>query len=108
MADYKDYLPNVAKYATPVDEAAVKGIVRHCGIALAKRDSSLVSMTDKKERDRVRDSFLKKKLALTAPEGELDAAVASVGATMQAEHDKSRVTVYYLLAAKFEKLDLFH
>jgi hypothetical protein len=108
MADYKDYMPNVAKYTATVDEAAVKGIVRHCGIALAKRDSSLVSMTDKKERDRVRDSFLKKKLALTVPEGDLDAAVASIGETMKAEHDKSRVTVYYLLAEKFEKLSMFH
>lgn len=108
MADYKDYLPDVAKYVTAVDEPAVQGIVKHCGIALAKRDSSLVSMTDKSERDRVRDSFLKKKLALTVDDAELDAAVKAVGETLKAEHDKSRVTVYYLLAEKFGKLDLFH
>ncbi len=108
MADYQDYLPNIATYTQVVDDAAVKGIVRHCGIALTKRDSSLVSMTDKSERDRVRDSFLKKKLGLTDSDSDLDAAVKAIGESMKAEHDKSRVTVYYLLAEKYGKLDAFH
>ena len=108
MADQTDYVANVAKYTKTVDEAAVKGIVKHCGIALQKKDSSLVAFSDTKERGTVRDSFLKKKLALTASDADLDAAVKAVGETMKAEHDKSRVTVYYLLAEQFEKLDLFH
>ena len=108
MADYTEYVPNVAKYTTTVDDAAVKGIVRHCGIALQKRDSSLVAFTDKSERDRVRNNFLVKKLALTSPEVDLDAAVVAVGEALKGEHDKSRVTVYYLLAEKFGKLDMFH
>ena len=59
-----DWAADVKKYVPDPDQAAIKGIVRHCGIALQSRDGSLVAMTDKTERDRVRDSFLKKKLEL--------------------------------------------
>ena len=86
MADHTDYLPNVASYhdsVDDVDEAAVKGIVRHLGIALRSRDASLVSSSDPAELARVRDGFLKKKLALTLSEAELDAAVKEVAETMK-------------------------
>ena len=43
MADFTEYVPNVQQYHAEADDAAVKGIVRHCGIALRNRDSSLVS-----------------------------------------------------------------
>ena len=103
-----EYLEDVKKYAPQTDEAAVAGIVKHCGIALRSRDASLVSCSDKAERDRVRDGFLKKKLALTQPDAELDKAVEGICQRMHAAHDKSRVTFYYLLAEQFGKLDLFH
>ncbi len=107
MADYTEYLPDVRKYHPEADDAAVKGIVRHCGIALVKRDSSLVSGSDKAELDRVRNGFLKKKLALTASDAELDASIATVMEAMKGDRAKSRVTVYYLLAKQHGKLDLF-
>ena len=47
-----DWAPDVKKYAPEADESAIKGIVRHCGIALQSRDASYVSCTDKAERDR--------------------------------------------------------
>ena len=50
---------------------------------------------------------MKKKLALTQDDAALDAALAEVGATMAGDRTKNRVTVYYLLAEKFDKLDLF-
>ncbi len=108
MADHAEYLPDVKTYHPEADEAAVKGIVKHCGIALAKRDSSLVSASDKSELDRVRDSFLKKKLGLTAPDAELDAAVNDVAEAMKGDRAKSRVTFYYLLAKKYDRLADFH
>jgi energy-coupling factor transporter ATP-binding protein EcfA2 len=91
-----DYLPDVKKYAANVNEAAVATIVKYCGIALRKPDSSMVSATDSKELATVRDGFAAKKLGLTA-------AVADIGIKaaiekMKAEHRKSRVTFYYLLA----------
>ena len=64
--------------------------------------------TDPEEMQRVRDSFLKKKLALTETDAHLDEAVKAVTDKMKAVRDKSRVTVYYLLAEKFGKLAMFH
>ncbi len=102
-----DWTEDVKIYAPDADDAAIAGIVKHCGIALQKRDSSLVSFTDTLETDRVRESFLKKKLALTEDDSTLDAAIAEVGKRMKADRTKNRVTVYYLLADKFNKLSLF-
>ena len=102
-----DWSADVKKYVPNANGSAIKGIVKHCGIALQKRDSSFVSCTDKSERDRVRDSFLKKKLGLTQPDVELDKAVMEVCTKMKADHDKSRVAFYYLLAEKYDKLSMF-
>jgi len=103
----EDWAVDVRKYAPGADDKVIAGIVRYCGIALQKRDSSLVSFTDKAEVARVRDNFLRKKLALTQPDAELDAAIAAVGETMKADRTKNRVTVYYLLADRFGKLASF-
>ncbi|WP_076260001.1 DUF2853 family protein [Intrasporangium flavum] len=103
----EDWAADVRKYSPNADDAAIKGIVRHCGIALQKRDSALVSFSDASETDRVRDGFMKKKLGLTDSDADLDAALAEVGKTMSADRTKNRVTVYYLLAEKYGKLDLF-
>jgi hypothetical protein len=101
------YLPHLQRYHDDVDQDALRGIVRHCGIALRSKDASLVSSDDPAELARVRDGFLKKKLALEQPDEELDAALADVMQRMAGDRAKSRVTVYYLLAHRFEKLDLF-
>jgi len=98
-----DYLADVRKYAPAADEAKVNAIVKHLGIALRNRDSSLVSCSDADERARVRESWCKKKLGLSG-DAELDAAILSVCETMKADHSKSRVTFYYLVADKLGKL----
>ena len=108
MADAQpDYAANIKTYAPTVNAAAVSGIVKHLGIALRSRDASLVSASDPAELARVRDGFMKKKLALTLPDAELDAALKEVMTRMAGERNKSRVTVCYLLAEKFGKLGLF-
>ena len=56
----------------------------------------------------MRDSFLKKKLALTGSDADLDNAVMEVCQKMKADRDKSRVAFYYLLAEKYGKLTAFH
>jgi hypothetical protein len=99
---------DVKKFADNVDEAAVAGIVRYCGIALQQKDSSLVAFTDKKEVERVRDHFLKHKLGLNDADQELDKAIMEVGEKMKTRHDKNRVTAYYLLADHFGKLPALH
>ena len=91
-----DYSADVAKYTTNVNEAAVKAIVKYCGIALQNRDSSLVSGTDPKELATVRDGFAAKKLGLSAEAA--DAGIQAVVAKLKGVSNKSRVTFYYLLA----------
>lgn len=103
----EDWLADVRKYDAAADEGVVAKIVSHCGIALRTRNASQVDFSDSKETDKVRESFLKKKLALTDPDATLDAAVAAVGARMTGAEDQNRVTVYYLLAQHFGKLDVF-
>lgn len=102
-----DWAADVKKYAAKADDAVIAGIVRYCGIALRNKDSSLVAFSDKTELDRVRNNYLKKKLGLTQSDAVLDKAIAKVGEVMKADRTKNRVTVYYLLAAEFKKLDLF-
>lgn len=103
----EDWLADVRKYVANADEAVVDKIVKYLGIALRNRDSSLVSFSDKKETDRVRENFLKKKLGLTHDDATLDAAIADVGTQMKADRTKNRVTVYYLLAQHFGLLNIF-
>jgi Protein of unknown function (DUF2853) len=91
-----DYKVDVSKYTPNVNEAAVAAIVKYCGIALRNVDSSLVSGTDEKELNRVRDGFATKKLALT-PE-QWASGSKTVLEKMKADKRKSRVTFYYLLA----------
>lgn len=91
-----DYAADVSKYTMNVNADAVKSIVAYCGIALTKRDSSLVSGSDATELATVRDGFAAKKLGLT-PEA-ADTGIKAVLEKMKAEHNKSRVTFYYLLA----------
>lgn len=103
----EDWAIDVKKYVPDADDGVIAAIVRYCGIALRSRDASLVSFTDPEETDRVRENYLKKKLALTDPDSVLDAAIASVGQRMSGDSTRNRVTVYYLLAAHFGKLGLF-
>lgn len=102
-----DYSHNVRKHATAVDAAAVAGIVRYLGISLRRPDSATVMPSDPAELRRLRESFLKRRLRLTLADGDLDEAVHDVMARLSREHDKSRVTVCYLLAERFGKLALF-
>ncbi len=103
----ENWLADVRKYAAHADEAVVAAIVKYCGISLQNRDSSLVAMSDVKERTLVRESYLKKKLGLTHSDTDLDAAVVTVGQVMKADRTKNRVTVYYLLAEHFGSLGIF-
>ena len=101
------YVDDIKKYTGSVNEAAVQGIVKHLGIALHKKDSSLVSASDPEERKRVRDGFMKKKLALTDSDADLEKSLGAVLDKMKADKTKERVTVCYLLAEHYGKLDAF-
>jgi len=98
-----DHVAAVKKYVPAADDKTINAIVKHLGIALRNRDSSLVSCSDPGELKTVRESWCKKKLGLSG-DAELDAAIKSVCETMKGDHDKSRVAFYYLVADKLGKL----
>jgi hypothetical protein len=96
MADISEYVADIKKYTSNVNEAAVSAIAKYCGIALRGKDSRYVSVTDAAEVKRVVDGFCAKKLGLDAKAAE--AAVKATGEKMKADRTKHRVTVYYLVA----------
>lgn len=99
-----NYSDDIKRYQPAVNDKAVAGIVKHLGIALKSNDASLVSCSSKDELARVRDSWLKKKLAIADDDAKLDKAISDVCAVMKGDAKKNRVTFYYLLAEKFGKL----
>ena len=91
-----DYSTDIAKYSSPVNEEAVKAIVKYCGIALRNADSAKVATSDAKEMATVRDGFAAKKLGLDKDAA--DAGLKKAAEKMKGNNAKSRVTFYYLLA----------
>ena len=100
-ASYQD---DIKRYQPNVNQKAVAGIVKHLGIALKSPAASFVSCSSKEELARVRESWLKKKLAVAGADAVLDKSIADVCATMKGDPKKHRVTFYYLLAEKYGKL----
>lgn len=98
-----DYLADVKKYDAGANADVVDKIVKHLGIALRNRDSSLVSCTDPEELKRVRDSWVGKKLGV-ADDAKADAAIEKTCKAMSADNTKNRVTFYYLVAKDLGKL----
>lgn len=99
-----DYVADVKRYVSDADPSKVEAIVKHLGIALKSRDASLVSCSSKDELARVRDSWCKKKLQATQPDADLDAAINDICETMKGDQRKQRVTFYYLLTQKLDKM----
>jgi hypothetical protein len=89
------------------DENITAKIIKHLGIAATSKDAKLVSCSDKSELDRVRESFLKKKLGLTDSDAELDAAIQSVCEKMKNDKNKLRATFYHLLVLHYGKESMF-
>jgi len=99
-----EYLDDVQRYCPDANRDAVVGIVKHLGIALKSQNASLVACSSKIELLRVRESWCKRKLGLTASDDELDKAIKEICGIMKDDARKQRVTFYYLLAEKYKKL----
>ncbi len=92
-----DYLTDVRRYDAGANEEHVKKIVKHLGIALRNKDSSLVACSDQAELDRVREKWCVKKFGATDA-AKCDKIITKVCETMSADKSKGRVTFYYLVA----------
>ncbi len=108
MADEKNavYNENVKAVCKSHDENAVSGIVKYLGIALrTSKDAATVACSDKAELERIREGFMKKKLALTDSDADLDKAIKEVCEIMgSSNRNKCRVAFYYLIAEKYSKI----
>lgn len=102
-----DWAADIKKYAPDADDAVIAKLLSTYRLALGNKDSAYVAASDSAELETVRKNFLKGKLALTDDDAVLDAAIKDVTTVMKDDRLKSRATVYYLLAAKFGKLDVF-
>lgn len=99
-----DHTADLKRHVPSPDEKAVAAIVKHLGIALKSKDAAMVSCSSKDELERIRESWLKKKLALTQADADLDKGIKEICEKMKGDRDKSRVAFYYLLADKYGKL----
>ncbi|MCC0043347.1 MAG: DUF2853 family protein [Brucellaceae bacterium] len=98
-----DYLADIRKYDALADPQIVDRIVKHLGVALHNRDSSLVACSDVSERERVREKWCEKKLGYQDAD-RADSTIDLVCQTMARDNSKSRVTFYYLVAKHLGKL----
>lgn len=103
-----DHHASVHTYAPHADTTIIDKMAATYRLVLSDRDSALVSASDPDELATVRENFLKKKLGLTQDDSELDAAIDAVLAQMKDGKPNPRLAVYYLLAEKFNKLDVFN
>ncbi|MEQ8305727.1 MAG: DUF2853 family protein [Hoeflea sp.] len=97
-----DYAADVKKYDAGASDETIGKIVKHLGIALRSRDSSMVACSDPSELARVSEKWCGKKLGVTGQAA--DDAVAKVCEMMQEDRSKARVTFYYLVAKELGKL----
>lgn len=101
----------IAKYANDLrtkckiepDMALLTKVTIGCGPAIYSADAETVAASDKAELERVKASFLMKKLGL-ADSPALDDAIAAVIKTYgQSERNKYRAVIYYMLTKHFGK-----
>ena len=103
--DMAPFLEDVKTYSDNVDENAVKAIVNSFKSQLKNRDAMTVACSQQKELNFIKKKYLKGRLNLSETNKVLDKAMDDVCNQMgKANRNKSRVTFYYLLAEKFDKL----
>ncbi len=108
MADDKNaaYHENVKAVCKKYDETVTSNIIKYLGIALrTSRDAATVACSDKSELERIREGFMKKKLALSDSDSDLDKALKEVCEQMGTSNkNKCRVAFYFLIAEKYSKI----
>lgn len=100
-----DHLADIKKIVPDADEAVVAQMEKTYRLVLSNRDSAQISYSDPTELATVRDNFVKKKLGVTDADADIDAVIKQVGAKISGH--KNRLTVYYLLAEHYGKLNTF-
>ncbi len=96
------YNADIKKHYGEVDEDFLAIVVKNLGPSIYKKDAELVSCSDSKELDTVRNNFLVKKLQMKESDEVLNGAIKEVCEELKASRNKYRATFYYALAKKFK------
>ncbi|MFC5337255.1 DUF2853 family protein [Leucobacter denitrificans] len=98
-------LEDIKKYAPGANESVVTNMEKAFARALSNEDTRMVAYSDRSDLAMVRETFVKGKLGIAAADALIDEAIADVGD--QVDGCAQRLTVYYLLAERYGKLDVF-
>ena len=105
LALYREF---VDKHGIKIDDELLAKVTVGMGPSIFKKDAELIACSDKDELERVRENFLKKKLALTQNDDELDKAIHEVcdeiGSSVK---NKFRAVFYALLVEKLNKQSIY-
>ncbi len=105
LAHYRDF---VAQHNITLDDALLVKVTIGLGPSIYNKNAELIACSQVDELTTVRENFLKKKLALTLSDKELDEAIKEVcqeiGSSVKT---KFRAVFYTLLVKKFDKADIY-
>lgn len=105
----------IAKYAADLkdkvgitpDMDLLTKVTIGCGPSIYNADAETVSGSDKAELERVKDSYLVKKLGLTDGPELMEAIDAVIEKYGRSNRNKYRPVVYYMLATHFGKQSVY-
>lgn len=111
MGKIDDIFPKLFAEAKGVDknisEDLVAAVCKYLGPNLFNKDASLVAYSDKKELERLRENFVKKKLGIKDSDEDIDAAIKSVGVAYgMSNRSKKRAVIYACLMKHYGKKSL--
>jgi len=101
------YSEKIKEIEPNFDAELLKKVTKGLGPSIYRADAETIACSDKSEKERVRENFLKKKLQLNLSDEELDKAVEEVCAKFPSRAKKYRAIFYYLLTKKFNKEDVY-
>ncbi len=104
----KTYIETLKNLNVEVDEELLKKVVDGLGPSIYNQDSSVVSCSDPKELQTVKENFLIKKLGME-DSAAWDHAIQEVCEQMgKSNRNKYRAVFYYLLVKKFGKEHIYN
>ena len=105
IARYADDLKNKCKMEP--DMALLTKVTIGCGPSIYSADSATVAASDPAELERVKTSFLIKKLGLADSKDLMEAIKAVIETYGKSERNKHRAVVYYMLTKHFRKESVY-
>jgi hypothetical protein len=105
----KAMIAEAKRLGLEISDDLITKVVIGLGPSIYKKASELVSCSQSKELETIRENFLKKKLGLTNSDKELNSAIKEVCKQLGTSNRvKKRVHFYALLTMKFNKESVYN